>query len=521
MKSSITLIRNSQVEGRSGFRHPEGMSELISLYDGPEIPQLRKKEGERKGGGVPPVFLSRGGAGVRLAAGQLGARSAGLSVVSSGIRARGFLGFVGRVLGLHFTQAEAAGLSGLVFISAALLGLVGMSVLEERLGREAGAGRPVFAAPPGAGEAAASGGAAEGFARPGVKDLIKDTPMPEAAPEEAATEDAPVETAPKEAAAPTEGGQGGEAQGEVFREAGFERRVLETKPRLAGAAGGRFGGGELRDGLNSFGGVRSFGNLPPMKELGTAAAAAGAPARRSSASRRLSALRARSTRAMGQLKFARAASESARAFGDAEPARQFATNAFDQNVASAGPSAGGIGLTGGETSGPLGAGAPDLTQPSVGPGVNQTPYQDKVDGAKKDNKTAMMMTLIGLMLLAAGAAAMMLGKKLMAAPDPTGATQAMGANLVKLGKGLLVAGAAMLLMGLMQAKKAKEKGRQVAEEYGQPEQGAIIDGCADEATRPAECSPRRLTQPPTPVREAVALERQSTFQVGDNGGPIQ
>lgn len=495
------------------------MSELISLYDGPEIPQLRKKEGERKGGGVPPVFLARGGAGVRLAAGQLGARSAGMSVVSSGIRARGVLGLLGRVLGLNFTQAEWAGLSGLVFISAALLGLIGMSAFEDRFGGAAASGRPVFAAPPAVGEGASSNGVDGGPARPGVGDLIKGGPAPEAAPEPQPADGPSAEPTPDAVAAPAESADGAEAQGEVSEEAGFGRRVLEAKPRLAGAAGGRFGGGELRDGLNSFGGVKSFGNLPAMKELGTAAVAGGAAPRRSAASRRLTALRARSTRAMGQLKFARAASESARAFADAEPARQFAANAFDQNVASAGPSSGAIGLTGGETAGPLGTGAPDLTQPSVGPGVNKTPYQDKVDGAKKDNKAAMMMTLIGLMLLAAGAAAMMLGKKLMAAPDP--ATKAMGASLLKLGKGLLVAGAAMLLMGLMQAKKAKEKGRQVAEEYGQPEQGAIIDGCADEATRPVECSPRRLTQPPTPVREAVALERQSAFQVGDNGGPVQ
>jgi hypothetical protein len=221
---------------------------------------------------------------------------------------------------------------------------------------------------------------------------------------------------------------------------------------------------------------------------------------------------------MGQLKFARGLSEGARAFADAEPQRQFAANAFEQN-ASVGPKAGPIGLSGGESTGPLGAGAPDVTQPSVGPGENKTPYQDKVDKAKQDNKMAMMLTLLGLAMMGVGAALLMKAKAMAASPDP--ATKALAAKLAMAGKAALALGAAALIAGLMMSKKAKDNGDRIAKDYGQPEQGAIVNRCADQAVLPAECRPGRFAQPVTPVAEAAAAERESGFTVGENGGPVR
>ncbi|TBR25862.1 hypothetical protein EPO15_01390 [bacterium] len=270
-------------------------------------------------------------------------------------------------------------------------------------------------------------------------------------------------------------------------------------------------GGGLRDGLNA--------GIPPAAAaaatLRPAAGDSGAlsASPRALAHARLSPLggrQARASRAAGQLRFAQRASTLGLGSANVDAARQYSADAFEQKSTIAGPGTGGVGLTGGEMSGPLGVGAPDVTQaPSVGPVENQTPYQDKADDAKKGIDTAVILMALGAALLAGGLAMLIMGKQMMAAPDPTGATKAQGAALMKIGAVMMMAGIAALAAGAMMADDSKKKGRDIGQESGQKEQGRVIENCADEAAGGARCAPKRIDIPQSSVQEDVAAERKA------------
>ncbi|TPW20871.1 MAG: hypothetical protein FD126_1238, partial [Elusimicrobia bacterium] len=184
---------------------------------------------------------------------------------------------------------------------------------------------------------------------------------------------------------------------------------------------------------------------------------------------------------------------------------------FEQKSAIAGPATGGVGMTGGEISGPLGVGAPDVTQtPSVGPVENQTPYQDKADDAKKGIDMAVMLMALGAGLMAMGLALLIMGKQMMATP----ATQAQGSMMMKIGAMMLMAGIAALAAGAMMANDSKKKGKEIGQESGQKDQGRIVEDCADEALGGAHCRPQPLAIPRTTVQEDVAVERKALTSGG-------
>jgi hypothetical protein len=466
-----------------------------------------ERERERRGGALPPVLVRPAAVSHGFGA---GGAEAGLGRLFWGANGRGgFLGGARAVFGPAFTPAQLTLLSGGLGASV-LLGLV---VAFAQLGAASndGATAVVWAVPaPEDGAGAALGRSAEG-PRPTPEDLLagqgvlteppsreSDAPKsePAAPPADVPVPDPASEPAPEgpvdEAVPPAD------APRLYAGEFGFRNAAVSS-------------GGGLRDALSA--GVppaaaREAAFRPVAGDSGTLPAPARALARA-----RLSPLggrQARASRAAGQLRFAQRASTLGLGATGADAARQYSTDAFEQKSAIAGPPTGGVGLTGGEFSGPLGVGAPDVTQaPAVGPVENQTPYQDKADDAKKGIDMAVLLMALGAGLMAGGLAMLLMGKQMLAAPDPTGATKAQGSMLMKIGAMMLMAGLAALAAGAMMAQDAKQKGKDIGQESGQREQGRVVETCADDALAGDRCRPKPIAIPRSTVQEDVASERQA------------
>ena len=500
------------------------MIDLTSEVKEVEIPALRKKEEEeRRGVGAPVGFLGRT-TGVVLEAGP-SIPGAGFNSLFWGINGRGGLVALGRaIFGRLFTPGELA------FLAAGTLSLLALTVLGLSRylndGSDRATSRIAWEPQDPTNGFGVAGGLPREDMRPGVGDMVHlDTG--EKASEAVKEAAAPVNEAPKAAAA--------EPQGEVKAESPEAPAVTPQIP-VGRLVGGNFGGssnprfsagGGLRDSLAPMNGPKTFGNLPAMKELTGQASSALTRARRLTNPRLTGQLGARSTRAMGQLKFTDRESRFALGASSNEPARQFATEAFEQKQTLGGASPiGGAGMSTGQAV-PLGSGAPDMTAPGVGTGENKTPYQNKVDDAKKGIDMAMILTLLGLALLAAGAVALMISKMLMAQaaaagvlPPAAAALKAKAAMAKMIGIALIIAGAAAIAAGLMMKKKAQDKAKDVAEESGQKDQGKVIHSCADQAVAPMSCNPPAVDQPGNSVHNDVVAESGSTYNL-ENGGPIQ
>lgn len=210
-------------------------------------------------------------------------------------------------------------------------------------------------------------------------------------------------------------------------------------------------------------------------------------------------------RAMGQLKLAKTLSVDGATSSTYDAARQGATDAFEQSK-----SIGGAGLSADATpSTGLGASAPDVTEaaPALPPGVNKTPYQDKVDGAKKKNNMTKVMLILGAVLLAVGAVLLIVAHHLMETkPD-------LAAILEKIGYGLLGAGAAMILAGILMAQQAKEDGKKIGDQYGQKDQQAVVEDCTDQSLGKRDCAPKSVEQPLTTVHEAAGAESKAGYSL--------
>lgn len=479
-----------------------------------EIPVLKKKEEERRGGAVPPPFLLRT-SGIQLVAGAPRVTGFGLGSLFWGLNGRGGLLALARValqgMLAMFSRGELTVL-GAAILATLALSVMGLSQAIDLKGErrqtwsfDARQDSPAPTTPFDAD-------------RPALGTLIKADVAAQAQPAERPNAEAPAAKEEPQAPEPAPGDSTAEAQAIV--ESVLARTPVKLVPgSLARGTSGRYSGEGLRDSVGSFMGTKSFGTLPPMKDLGRLTAAPKAAARRA-ATRFSAQLGARSSRAMGQLKFARNRSMTALGATAMEPTRNYAAQAFDQSQsASAGESIGGSGLSGGEVMGPIGSGAPDLTAPSVGPSENKTPYQDKVDKAKQGINMAIVLVMLGLALLAMGAMVMIYAKSMMAAPDPTGASKIMGAKLMMMGKILLVAGAAAVAAGIAAAMMAKGKGKDVADDYGQEDQGRVIDSCSGQAIRPKRCAAPNVQQPGNSVHEDVTAESTAGYAM-DNGAPV-
>ena len=231
-----------------------------------EIPVLKKKEEEKRGGAVPPPFLLRT-AGVQLAAGTPRIGGTGLWSLFWGMNGRGGLVAMAlarlRSLIAMFSGGELAALTAAVLATLAiavasfsqLLNAGGEQVRGWSFERREEAPSPVASA-------------AEAT-RPDMSSLIGAMEGPSEtktdAPKAPAAETKKEETtqAPEPAAADP----AAQVKEMVDAMVGESPRRLVAGSLGAGATG-RSSGMELRDSLNSFNGVKSFGTLPAMKELG-------------------------------------------------------------------------------------------------------------------------------------------------------------------------------------------------------------------------------------------------------------
>lgn len=442
---------------------------------------------------VPPGF-GAGGAEI------------GLGRLFWGMNGRGgFLGLARAVFGPAFTPAQltllVAGLGATLFL--------GLVVASARLGAASNdvATAAAWPAPPPSDASGAALTRPTDGPRPTPEDLLgSQGGLPEAA-SEGRRNDAPksepaeapaAQPAPETAAdpAPVEEAAPAQAAPRLFSDDfGFKNAGVSS-------------GGGLRDGLNAglpaAAAAREAAFRPAAGDSGSLSAPA-----RSMARARLSPVggrQARASRAAGQLRFANRASTLGLGAAGADAARQYSTDAFEQKSTIAGPPTGGVGLTGGEVSGPLGVGAPDVTQtPSIGPVENQTPYQDKADDAKKGIDMAVMLMALGAGLMAMGMALLIMGKQMMANP----VTASQGSMMMKIGAMMLMAGIAALAAGAMMANDSKKKGKEIGQQSGQKEQGRIVENCADDALGGDRCAPKPLDIPRSSVQEDVAVEREA------------
>ncbi|MFA5139103.1 MAG: hypothetical protein WC728_07710 [Elusimicrobiota bacterium] len=273
------------------------------------------------------------------------------------------------------------------------------------------------------------------------------------------------------------------------------------------------GGDRLRDGLAGFNLKKSF--APKLGSTGKAKAMDRKKRDMKTAARRVQS--GKSGRAMGQLKLARNMS----AFGAKTPtdaaARQYSTDAFEQGRTIGG------GLQGLENGSGIvvppgdGATTPGMTDdaPDVPPGQNVTPYQPNVDSAKQQGQNSAALKILGMIMIAIGIALMAIGMALMS----NHTTFPIGIALFIAGLALVILGAMLLGMSQQQGQGAKNQGNKVAQADGQPDQGANVNECADQAmngTDPEACQASRgpdyyngkLTNT---VHEDVERERNATY----------
>jgi len=224
--------------------------------------------------------------------------------------------------------------------------------------------------------------------------------------------------------------------------------------------------------------------------------------------------RAKSQRAIGQLKFARDMSAAGTSAPSNEAGKTFAADAFEQSRTTGGA----LGLNAGSTIEPPGEGAPDLTKNISS--QNVTPYQNQVDQAQQDDGSAAALRAAGIAAIAAGLALLMAGLSMLNSPDP--GTQQMGMMLVMAGIALILAGIAMLMMADKLGKKAKQQGNNINNQYGQQTQADTVNNCSSQAAyqgiQPQNCS-ASFTMPTNGVHQSVTQESQSTYNL-DGGSPI-
>lgn len=319
---------------------------------------------------------------------------------------------------------------------------------------------------------------------------------------------------------------------------------LRSGFKFGSSSFGGGGAGSLANSSGFFGGKGGFGSLKSSPKLGKAAgvgkgkaagprfgrgaftAMAKAPA---SLLRGTNVQRSQvmSGKAAKQLGFAAKTSAIGAGAGNPTAARGYEAAAFDQNKTTGGTDLGGntlgdIGPGGGIPTGGGGiinpVGGTGTTNPSIPcpggwvrdsggicmppdcpPGqtwitqeracrnpVNRTPYQGLLDSSQSMISNGNMMLLIGAALIAAGIAAL----------------HSVLASWI--GWALIIAGTALVAMGLMMFTMAKSMGSTIGRGFGQEDQQAIIDSQAQRNAPP----PAPFTMPGTRIRESTNRTRR-------------
>jgi hypothetical protein len=230
---------------------------------------------------------------------------------------------------------------------------------------------------------------------------------------------------------------------------------------------------------------------------------------------------------MGQLKLSRALSTMGAASSPDSQARQYESDAFDQQKTAAGT---GAGIDSGGAVVPPGTGAPDtggtgtgggipeggeVNIPTVGGSSNYTPYQTSLDSAKKLGNIAGMLKMIGMILVAAGAVLIAIGASLLTFP-----TTAIGVALMAAGAALVAMGIMMMAMASKMASMAKSIGSAIEKISGQVDQAKIVSECAEKAASqgtPIEnCNPSTKTpkaESNSSLQEDIDNERKAGYKL--------
>lgn len=471
-----------------------------------DIPELRKKENERKGVGA---FWSAGSPGsgsalARAAAGGGYSAPLGLGRIAAALGQR--IG-VQTALGQLLLGRAGGWLVLSSIIGSGVLAGVFAGLLARRPPVQARAALPKLEGPRADIIVNAPKGKSLSFVQNANQGEINfdDQRPPAPKPEEAeAAASAPEETAPPEEAAgePLTAEAVMEAAGAGASGGLREFGKLGDTRGGAGSGGGAFGGLGAAKGLER----QLKTGLPPQdKNRGKLSRLARERMKmRASA---LSTARGRTNKAMGQLKLARFMSGQARNMPREEGGAQFAANAFEQSKTQGGEMPALMGPSGTpDVVVPPGSGAPDMTQtpPPVGPEVNATPYQPALDSAFNMGAAAGMMRMLGLLMMAVGAAMI-----------------AYGASLTPVGWGWIAAGVAMIGVGVMMlaqaqgmAKQAKALGDAIKAQ-DQTEQGQIATETAQAKADGREYTPPDLsdkTKRNEEVKEAVDEQQNATFE---------
>lgn len=477
-----------------------------------DIPVLKEKEEEKKGAGAP-WYAGSGSGAPGLVAGQSVGR------VGSSMAARGFLGRAAAALSNAFGGPTTflgglfAGAAGRFIVAGGLAawGAVMLGAGARLMGGWGAPGLP--SAGPSLAGVGGSGividapkdrslgylaGANKGEilwdqGKPVKADAPKDGPAPEPA-------DAPAEEAKAPETPAFEMPDVSQVMGGGLNREGFVKKMTGDVSQLHGGAGAP----RLKDAAG-FALKKSFAE-PKLQGAQRGKLGGMSKAKRALSSSRLSSMKGRSSRAVGQLKLAKNMSAAGANATTASEARTFSADAFDQGKSIGGNLAG---IDGDGIVVPPGSGITDPGVPDLPPGTNVTPYQSQMDSAKGMGDQAAALKKMGMMLLAIGAALVAAGLALMG----NHTTFPIGWALLGAGLALIAMGMMMLGMSADMAKQAQNQGKNIDEQYGQKDQGEVVDQCAQEATtqgtKTDNCSaqkPDAVANPDTSVKEAVEAE---------------
>ncbi|MBI3548448.1 MAG: hypothetical protein HY078_05280 [Elusimicrobia bacterium] len=468
----------------------------------PEIPILQKRKEEKKGSGTP--LIGGGGSG----AGEIAANAIGRgSMVGTSGGPWGFLGstrfaqllsqafggpstWLGALFAGRFGGAVAL---GIIMTWAGLMVAVGAAVFGNFAPEQKQAQGPVFdsVAPSGIVVRKPNDNYLNGLSNVNQGEIAFETPAAPAQKEQPAPPQPQTKTAEQKIEMPTAPQVMQQLQQGALKKMDF------------GRGGGNTMGGQLMNALGSqvpkFGGQTNVGNGFGKNGKSTKLK----PSTKVAATPR-SVTRGSSNRAMGQLKLARRMSTSGAGTAGNEASRTYAADAFDQSKTLGGVLGGAVGAEAVVPPGGDGIAAP------TGPGMNVTPYQDKIDDAQNKGNQAAQNKNMGMMLMALGAILMMIGMMMMSNP----ATMPIGMMMMMMGIMMLIMGAMMMNQGQQQAQQGKNNAKQVGNQDGQKQQQQIIENCMDQANqgvKVADCAPPPLKVQQTTVHQDVEKERGATY----------
>jgi len=284
--------------------------------------------------------------------------------------------------------------------------------------------------------------------------------------------------------------------------------------QLSSSLGGDFGGKNIFGGAGNsnapkFNAGLSQMNMPKVGSKAGTIGSLAAKSTRGSASG-MDIMRARSGQAIAQLKMSRGMSAVGAGAPTAEGAASAANGAFDQQAVDGGGlnTIGGPGI-GSTPSNPSSGGAPDTTSmptaPSTPTGTATDPnLQNAMNQIQSMAQQAAQLQSEGMMMIVAGAALVAIGAAI---------GWPWGAVLIGIGAMLIGIGVMMEMMAKMLGNMAKQMGSMVAGEVGQY-QGNIVNDCVNQSltgnTSPCNSSSAAQANANGNAADATSQAQQST-----------